>query len=43
MDVVSKVGSGAIQSLVGSGGGGGAGGVMQKGSTVLARVSNVNI
>jgi cytochrome c oxidase assembly protein subunit 15 len=43
MDVVSKVGSGAIQSLVGSGGGGGAGGVMQKGSTVLARVSNVKI
>lgn len=43
MNVVSKVGSRAIGSLVGSGGGSGLGGFMQKGTAVLARVSNVKL
>jgi hypothetical protein len=35
-NVMSKVGSGAVQSLVSGGGGGG--GVLQKGATVMARI-----
>mmetsp|Transcript_9052 Transcript_9052/g.20443 ORF Transcript_9052/g.20443 Transcript_9052/m.20443 type:complete len:490 (-) Transcript_9052:53-1522(-) len=38
--VVSKVGSGAAQSLVGGGGGGG---IMQKGAAVVSKVANVKI
>jgi cytochrome c oxidase assembly protein subunit 15 len=40
--VASKIGAGAVQSLAGGGGGGG-GGVMQKGASVLSRMSNVKI
>jgi len=42
--VVSKVGSGAVQSLVGrSSSGGGGGGVLPKGAAVVSKVSNVKI
>jgi len=42
--VVSKVGSGAVQSLVGrSSGGGGGGGALPKGAAVVSKVSNVKI
>jgi len=40
--VASKIGVGAVQSLAGGGGGGG-GGVMQKGASVMSRMSNVKI
>jgi hypothetical protein len=42
--VASKIGVGAVQRLAGGGGGGGGGGrVMQKGASVMSRISNVKI